>query len=67
MRDAVVKVHNQTEYHPNGESYQCQYAQLENQIDIDRNRNCWYKWKSRRQECQCISKRITSNENKAIN
>lgn len=48
MRDAVVKVHDQTEYHPNGKSHQCQYAQFENQIDIDRNRNRRYEWKSRR-------------------
>lgn len=46
MRDAIVKVHNQTEYHPNGEPNQCQYAQLEYQIDVDRNRNGWYEWKS---------------------
>lgn len=26
MRYAVVEVHYQTEYHPNGESHQCQYA-----------------------------------------
>lgn len=46
MRDSIIKVHDQTEYHPYGEPNQCEYAQFENQIDIHGNRNRWYEWKS---------------------
>lgn len=51
MRDAIVKVHNQAEYHPNSKPHQRQYAQFENQVDIHCDRNRWYEWKSGCQEC----------------
>lgn len=48
MRDAIIEVHNQSERHPNGKPHQCQYAQLEDEIDVDGDRDGRYKWKSGR-------------------
>lgn len=65
MRYAIVKVHDQTEYHPNGETNQRQYAQFKNQVNIHGDRNGRYEWQSRRQKRKRISK-ISQRDNSRI-
>lgn len=48
VRYAVVKVHDQPQRHPDGEAHQRQDAQLEYQVDVDRDGDGRNEWKSRR-------------------